>query len=226
MKLALRILILSLLLSLLASCIGDDFIVDNQDPEVRITTLLESLEVNTTFQYDAVYLNEVGIEEGLPIVWSSSDETIASISDSGLVTALSVGDIEIRAAVDTGETVITDAVMLSVGMETVNTISTRSGVIETTSTYKLEGDFLLEGSDGSLLLTVDENYCASSALPGLFIYLSNNRNSIADALEIGEVTTFSGAHEYEITDAGLMDYNFVVYFCKPFNIKVGDGAIN
>ena len=227
MNIVLRILLLSFILSSIVSCIGDDFIEDGQDPEVRITTLLDSLESGTTFQYNAVYLNNVGIEEGLPVIWTSSDETIASISESGLVTGLGVGSVLISANVDTGDGIFTDAVLLTIGMTTVNNNSSREGVIATTTFYKLEGSFLLDEIDnGSIRLSIDENFCTTSALPGLYVYLSNNRNSIAEAFEIGEVTTFEGAHEFEIEDIGLMDYNFLVYFCKPFNVKVGDGEIN
>ena len=140
---------------------------------------------------------------------------------------LGVGSVLISANVDTGDGIFTDAVLLTIGMTTVNNNSSREGVIATTTFYKLEGSFLLDEIDnGSIRLSIDENFCTTSALPGLYVYLSNNRNSIAEAFEIGEVTTFEGAHEFEIEDIGLMDYNFLVYFCKPFNVKVGDGEIN
>jgi hypothetical protein len=227
MKKSLNIYILGILLTFFASCVGDDFIMDFQEPEVRITTLLDTLEINTTFQFESLYLNHVGIEEVLPTIWQSSDETIATISDQGLVTAIAVGNVIIEARVDNGSAIITDAKELTVGMTTVLDNTGLSGSAQTTSSYKLEGDFkLLELDNGNLNLSFDESYCASSALPGLYIYLSNNRNSIADALEISEVTIFSGAHDYEIENAELMEYSFIVYFCKPFNVKVGDGEIN
>jgi len=41
------------------------------------------------------------------------------------------------------------------------------------------------------------------------------------------VVTFDGAHDYILDDnVGLFDYNYLVYFCKPFNVKVGDGEIS
>ena len=57
-----------------------------------------------------------------------------------------------------------------------------------------------------LELQFASNYTASSALPGLFIYLSNNANTNGDALEIGPVTDFSGAHSYTIPNTGILDY--------------------
>ena len=47
-----------------------------------------------------------------------------------------------------------------------------------------------------------------------------------NAFEIGRVATFSGVHSYTIPNKGINDYNYIVYFCKPFNVKVGHGQIN
>lgn len=60
------------------------------------------------------------------------------------------------------------------------------------------------------------------------MYLTNNPNSIANAYEIGEVTIFDGAHSFELdaNEVGLTDFDFVLYFCKPFNVKVGDGQFD
>ena len=72
----------------------------------------------------------------------------------------------------------------------------------------MEGDFVINAVDDNLVIEIADNYVASSALPGLYIYLTNNPNSINDALEIGEVTVFEGAHSYEVENVGLMDYDY------------------
>jgi len=83
----------------------------------------------------------------------------------------------------------------------------------------------LDEIDGGVALNIADNYKTTSALPGFYVYLTNNPNSINDAVEIGEVTIFEGAHSYEILGVGLTDYDYVLYFCKPFRVKVGDGKI-
>lgn len=100
-----------------------------------------------------------------------------------------------------------------------------TGKIKTTSTYELSGDYVLKSEGADLLLSLDDNYEASNALPVLYIYLSNNSASIEDALEIGAVTVFKGAHSYTIPNTGINDYAYILYFCKPFNVKVGEGVI-
>ncbi len=227
MKIAFQATIFVSILISLNSCIGDDFLEDARDPEVRITTIVDTLGVNASLQLEYMYLNNVGVEEFIPVDWSTSDDDIAIINNQGLITGVSIGTVEVVAEVNLVEGLISDTISVIVGAETVTNSIELSGVIETTSSYKLTGDFTIAEQDQTnLLLTFDNEYCASDALPGLYIYLSNNPNSISDAFEIGEVDVFEGAHNYVINNVGIMDFSHIVYFCKPFNVKVGDGEIN
>ena len=120
---------------------------------------------------------------------------------------------------------VRDAVNVVVGESTVIVEQRIEGKVETTTFYTLEGNFIFREDGDKILLEFGPDYIADDNLPGFYVYLSNNINSIAGAFEIGEVTTFRGAHSYEIEGVGFNDYKNIVYFCKPFNIKVGDGAI-
>ncbi len=227
MKIAFQATIFVLILISLNSCIGDDFLEDARDPEVRITTIVDTLGVNASLQLEYMYLNNVGVEEFISVDWRTSDDDIAIINNQGLITGVSIGTVEVTAEVEIDEGLISDTISVIVGAETVTNSIELSGVIETTSSYKLTGDFTIAEQDQTnLLLSFDNEYCASAALPGLYIYLSNNPNSISDAFEIGEVDVFEGAHNYVINNVGIMDFSHIVYFCKPFNVKVGDGEIN
>jgi hypothetical protein len=115
--------------------------------------------------------------------------------------------------------------IVTVGETTVVGPMDRGGSIRTTSSYLLEGDFTITAPTGNLQIDIAENYRASTALPGLYLYLSNNPNSTAGALEIGRVEVFSGAHGYTVPNVGIDEYAYLLYYCKPFNVKVGDGEI-
>lgn len=78
----------------------------------------------------------------------------------------------------------------------------------------------------NLDVSIKNNYRASTSLPGLYVYLSNNPNSINGAKEIGRVRIFNGAHNYQISNTGINDYKYILYWCKPFSVKVGHGEIN
>ncbi len=100
------------------------------------------------------------------------------------------------------------------------------GQIRTTSSYALEGNFRLEHNGTQLILSIDDSYRASSSLPGLYLYLTNNPNSPEDGYEVGAVSVFSGAHSYTLPSSiGLMDYKYLLYWCKPFRVKVGEAQI-
>lgn len=102
----------------------------------------------------------------------------------------------------------------------------RSGSISTTTFYQLKGDFTLSEIDGKLILDFADNYIAEDSLPGLYLYLTNDPNGVEDAFEIGPVEIFEGEHSYEIEGVALDEYEYLLYYCKPFRVKVGEGKIN
>jgi hypothetical protein len=211
-----------------SSCIKDDIIEDRVDPQLRITNPIDTLEINTSYQLEANFLNNVGREETVSLSWSSSAENVITVSDQGELTALQSGNsiITVDATAPSGE-LVTDEFMLAVGESTVVAppVTERTGTAQTTTFYELEGDFSLREEGDNLILSFADNYVASSSLPGFYLYMTNNPNSIAGAYEVSKITTFSGAHSYEIplSDVGLMDYEYLLFYCKPFNVKVGDG---
>ncbi|MEM1321430.1 MAG: hypothetical protein AAGG75_14335 [Bacteroidota bacterium] len=224
-------LISSITIALLFSaCIGDDIIMDTVEENLSILTPIDSLELGTSHQFTARFLNNIGVEEAAAIDWSSSDENILSINTEGLATGLAEGEVEVKAELNRNDgPLLSDSFRLVVVDEEVTIVEpqSRNGSLRTTSSYRLAGDFVLEENDGALTLRFASNYVASSSLPGLYVYLTNNPNTISNAFEIGMATSFSGAHEYEITgDVDLTQYNYVLFFCKPFGVKVGDGQIN
>lgn len=209
-----------------SACIQDDIINDFVEPQLSITTSVDSIEINTTFQFQSKFLNNVGVEEEVNVTWTSSNPSIIAISNDGLAEALQAGTTTITVEYIGEQNRFTDTRTVSVGQTTIiQEPQSKSGMIATTSSYALTGDFTIEQNGDDLILNFGANYNASTALPGLYVYLTNNRNTTANAYEIGAVQTFSGEHSYTIPNTNINDYNYVLYFCKPFNVKVGDGAI-
>lgn len=220
---------ITLMTILFIACIGDDIIMDRVDETLRITVQATSIAEGETFQFEARFTNNIGNTEEGVVIWRSSDESILTITEDGLATAITSGNVVVSAEATLEDgTILKEEMDVEVSMVTVavEAPTSRSGIIETTTFYDLEGDFVLSEIDGGVSLDIADNYKATDALPGLYVYLTNNPNSISDALEIGEVSVFEGAHTYEITGVSLTDYDYVLYFCKPFRVKVGDGKIN
>lgn len=220
--------IFCLLALLLSACIGDDIVFDTVDEAVRIISRVDTLGVSDHYPFEAQYTNRVGQTATASISWNSSDPAILSIDQTGLATGVALGTARVSATVErSGQAALSDTVLVVVDSETGSpTNNVRQGSIKTTSSYQLEGDFTLREENGKLILEFDSNYKASSSLPGLYVYLTNNENSTNNAFEIGEVKVFSGAHDYEIDGPTLNEYKYLLYYCKPFRVKVGDGEIS
>lgn len=209
------------------SCIGEDVIDDFVEAQIRIDNPISEIQVNTQYTYEATYFNNIGLPENIQIQWESSDDNVISIDENGTATAISAGTATISASVESEHGLIKDDDSLTVTKEEIITESedSKQGTIITTSSYRLEGSFTITTVDDDLLLHIAEDYVASNSLPGLYLYLTNNPNSVNGALEVGEVEVFNGEHNYTIPDTGLNDYSYLLYWCKPFAVKVGEGEI-
>lgn len=182
-------------------------------------------DTNQTHQYTTTYTDQTGLTKNLVITWSSSNTTVASVSSTGLVTAISKGTATITASVTNNGITTTDEDMITIDGSGPNE---KTGTIRTTSSYALTGTFTLKEIPGTnnLELSINADYNASTALPGLYLYMTNNPNTVGGAKEIQKVAVFNGAHTYIITNTGINDFNHLLYWCKPFGVKVGDAEIN
>ncbi len=226
-----RSLIFVLPLFVLTACIGDDLVDDYVAPVIRISNLADTIEAGTAFQFTHQYVNNIGQAEDVAAVWTSSNTELLTIDANGLASAIAEGDVDITASFTDprfDETAtVTETVAIGASTVVVVEPMMRSGSVATTSSYPLSGNFVLEELPDSdeLKLSFGEEYIADELLPGLYVYLSNNPNSTVGAFEIGAVQTFRGAHEYTFNGAELEQFAYVLYFCKPFNVKVGHGDI-
>lgn len=209
------------------SVIPSPIIIVPQASEVTILNPIENISISETHIFEVVYLNDLSEEQNIEFVWFSDTPEVVIVNERGLLTAVSEGSAIITVSgIVNGETV-EDSISVSI-TESSEDLNTKTGVIITTSSYVLEGGFSLSEIENTndLELLIQDNYRASTRLPGLYVYLSNNPNSIGNALEIGAVETFSGEHTYLLNNIGINDYAYVLYWCKPFGVKVGEGRIN
>ncbi|MGB5943675.1 MAG: hypothetical protein WBG71_12405 [Leeuwenhoekiella sp.] len=208
------------------SCIGEDVIDDFVQPALRIDNPVQTLQVSETHQFSATYFNNIGLPEETMVVWSSSDDGVIAVDASGSATAIASGSATIKAEVTSDNQQLTQETPVTVTEEDIpDTGMTKAGTIRTTSSYALSGKFTIEETDNGIIIKIDEDYVASRSLPGLYLYLTNNPNSINGALEVGAVQVFEGAHSYTLPGVGINDHSHLLYWCKPFSVKVGEGTI-
>jgi uncharacterized protein YjdB len=218
---------LGFLLLGLTSCIQNDVLSDTVEEVVRITGRVDTLAVGDTYQFTARFTNNIGQEEIRLFEWRSTKPETLSINELGEATGHQKGEVSVIASVNVDNVkLVSDTVQVIVDQETVeNSDNEKGGSIRTTSSYILEGTFKMGLTGGSLVIEFEEDYKASRSLPGLYVYLTNNPNSVSNAFEIGKVEVFEGAHSYTLEGVGLDDYTYLFYYCKPFRVKVGDGQI-
>ena len=213
----------------LYSCIGDDFVMDFVMPHIEISNPIDSLKVNESHQYESRYFNNIGVvDSSVSTSWKSLNPNILAISTEGLATAVTNGFAEVVVSSQTNpptyDTVGVVANELNTSLPEIP--SERNGVIMTTSSYLLEGDVAIVDENDQLILRLGDNFRATTALPGLVVYLTNNPSTNSGALEISPITQFTGAQEFILNDVSdINEYDFVLFYCKPFAVKVGDGEL-
>lgn len=207
---------------LLEGCIGTDEIADAVQERVSIENVMIEIKVGESHQFTATYFDNTGNPVNADVNWTSSDPTVISITTDGLATAESLGESTITAEANG----ISESLLIATN-ETGSTASTqRTAMLKTTSTYPLDGTATLSINGGATILQFSEDFATTPVLPGLFVYLTNNPTTINGALEIGEVAEFTGAQTYAVPgDIDLFTYNFVLFYCKPFVVPVGQGEL-
>lgn len=271
---------------LFIACIGEDYVDDYVEPNLRITNAIISIREGLSYQFNALFFDESGRKVEAPVLeWSAIPPSALAIQADGTITALEDGNVTLTvttvglqgntiksslsflirpnpvtevttstmdtttsttdtttsttdtttSTTDTA-TSTTDTTTSTTDTTTSTTDTTDEGIetvaqffegqIRTTSSYTLEGNFRYEHNGTHIVLSLDETYRASSSLPGLYLYLTNNPNSPEDGYEVGRVGVFSGAHSYSLPSSiGLTDYKYLLYWCKPFRVKVGDAQL-
>lgn len=195
---------------------------------VSISNPISSIVASSSYTFETVFTNIMGEQVSLPNVeWTSSDPNILTVDNNGLIEAIAAGTVSVSVTVQvSGTLTVTDQTSFEILPSEVVNITSFSGTIATTSSYALKGSFVLEETEDGLTLSIAEDYVASTALPGLYIYLSNNPNTTSGAYEIGAVKVFKGSHSYLLPSSiKLMDYKYILYWCKPFNVPVGEAKI-
>lgn len=208
----------------LSSCIGTDFVEELEVPEeVTISEAVDSLSIGDSFQFAASHFDDFGLKTSQTINWSSTDPAIINVDDTGLATAITEGNIYIKAWV--GTTV--DSVKVNSGMTTSVMSSTRNGNLQGNASYTVIGQFTLTDVGDNLELVFDDDFRASNG-PGLFVYLSNSSSNVTGGVEAGQLMSNSGSQTYVISkdDAQLNTYSHVIIYCKPFGVIFGFGAFN
>lgn len=213
-----------LVMGLLVSCIGTDIVEDGVVTErLAIITSVDAVRVGEAFEFKAIFFDNMGQMNADQIVWSSSDESVLTVNDMGLVMAEMEGAAYIRVMASTRK----DSVKVMAGEMTSEVDSERIGMFQGRSSYTVEGTFGMSEVGENLELVFGNDFRASNG-PGLYVYLSNSADGITGGIEVGELKANSGAQTYVISqsDVALFEYDYVHIYCKPFGVPFGFGRFD
>ncbi len=173
-----------------------------------------NLQLNQTIQLVATAKDiNNGILVGKSYEWFTENASIASVSATGLVTAIADGTAEVHTKV---EGVKSNSIIFQVGAAGI-----RTGTFQSAGGYSTVGSVTAEEMGGKLVVKLSSNFQASVAL-GTYIYLANTTsggNVKSAGLELGPWS--SGARTFEVPGISLNQYKYVVVLCKPAGITFG-----
>lgn len=201
-------------------------ITDNSNAvaNVVIITTQTVLEVGSTRQLTAKACNAANQELPSSIVtWSSSDPTVLTISADGIASGLSVGTAVVTAAV-------AGVISLPVAFQvTAVGGASRTGTFSGNMGYAVAGTATLQQTGSDLKLVLGGDFQASNG-PQLGVYLAKTASgglNSQNSLKLANLLNNSGMQTYDVpAGVGLNDYNYVVIYCIPFNVRFGTAQLN
>ncbi|QSE98271.1 Ig-like domain-containing protein [Fulvivirga lutea] len=197
-------------------------VAENMDDIVKVLITepeKSKIDVGEMLQLSATgwNLSNMQVVDGV-VTWEVDNESVATISEAGVLTGISNGNVKITASIDGVNSV---PVEVEVGSNAL------TAQFEGRSGYTAVGTATLDtNDDGDIILTLSDDFRTSFAL-GTFIYLSNSTSGSetkGGGLQLGEITT-NGAKTFNVSQANasvtLNTYRYVIVLCFPASITFG-----
>ncbi len=201
-------------------------VTDNSNAvaKVVVTTTQTVLEAGATRQLTAKAYNAANQELPAPVVnWTSSNLSVLTISASGIATGQNAGTSAVTASVDGVKSLPVTFQVTPVGG------ASRTGTFSGNMGYSVAGTATLQQSGASLKLVLGSNFQSSNG-PQLGVYLAKTASgglNSQNSLKLANLLSNSGMQEYNVpAGVGLSDYDYVVIYCTPFNVRFGTAQLN
>lgn len=227
-----------------SGCIGTDLVDKPIGPELAklfIQPDRASIQVGQSLSPEVTFVNVSGDTATPRLEWTSSDETIATISDSGEINALKSGQCIISAtelstdlAAELFLTVVTDSFTLAeISLFVDNTVLSPGAEVQITAEGRnLNGDLItispqIWSSSEEDVLTVDSNGVATAIAPGSTQIVLTSDQIKSPPLTItvaGDQRngTFQGSNGYSVSGTVVISES-AVELQSDFNTSSGPG---
>ncbi|MCK6690920.1 MAG: DM13 domain-containing protein [Thermoanaerobaculia bacterium] len=197
---------------------------NNAVARVEITGAPASLNTGATVQLQARAYNMNNQElNGQTFTWASSNGAVLSVDANGKITGGNSGTAAITAtAAGIQSLPVTIQVLPAGGLS-------RSGQFSGNSGYTVSGTATLQQTGNELTLTLGSNFSSGNG-PMLGVYLAKNASgglNTQNSLKLDNLKSNSGMQTYPVpAGVGLQDYDYVVIYCIPFNVRFGTAKLD
>lgn len=196
--------------------------VSVNEPVQNITLVPTELEIDKGDQYPLKLIFEPEKADNTAVIWVSSDDSVATVSDAGVITAVDGGDCTISVVTLDGVKVASCKLHVRVPVTSITLSETNVTCSFALGTYQLSYNILPEGdgvnkkvvweSSNPSVLTVDQNGFVTFVKPGNATVLCQTEDTGTDGINL--VATCEFIVQQPVTSVTL-DYNDVV-------LKIGD----
>jgi len=110
-----------------------------------------------------------------------------------------------------------------------NSTQSRSGVFSGNAGYMVTGVATLSQTGNQIILAFGADFKSSNG-PMLGVYLAKNASGSptgTNSVKLANLSNTAGMQQYDVpAGISLTDYNHVVIYCVPFNIRFGTATLN
>lgn len=184
---------------------------------IEIQSSASTLTIGNTLQLSAKVKTVDGLEISDTVIsWQSSHESIATVSNAGLINALAAGNINITAHVDGLSSPNHEIVIRQEGQTRLANFESVAHTTRGTAAIK-------SNEQGKLELTFSSEF-KTDAGPRLEVFLSKGPKPTASDINLGPLKSIQGAQTYSVPDSiSIVDYDWVVVYCTDFSVTFGNG---
>ncbi len=207
--------------SVLLTVIEDD---NNAVARVTIQNAPSYLTIGSSVQLQAKVYNAANQElNGQQVSWSGSNAGVFQVSASGVVTGLSAG-----AGAVTASSAGISSLPVTIQVQPAGGLA-RSGQFSGNSGYSVSGTATLQQDGDNLALTLGSDFSSGNG-PMLGVFLAKTAAgglSSQNSLKLGDLQKNTGMQVYSVpAGVKLNDYDYVVIYCIPFNVRFGTAKLN
>ncbi|MEO1052508.1 MAG: Ig-like domain-containing protein [Bacteroidota bacterium] len=221
-----KLFFIGCLMYFLTGCVGTDFVDDEVlEQEVMVVAPQQNVVIGGTIQLSAVFTDEFGVEQSVNILWASTDPSVATVDQTGLVTAIGSGQTSITASFEetTSEVLLITVVenendVAAITIESEATVFSEGETIQLSAqAFNINGIELTNqqftwGTNDAAIVTIDNDGLATAVAEGTTTVWAEIGDLRSDPIELtvgaaSRTAEFGGRNGYVAEGIATLAFN-------------------